>query len=239
MRYIHSNFVSNFMGAVNSKDVDLTLDIWVNEVSDLVIDATDEIISLLNKTGIKADKTDSYEQLIDKILDNINSNNLLNKGISFLIAQRNNITPDKNKDWKKIIDSIGEKYNTLFKSTLSNEKFKAAVKADLMEHIKSKSVSAKSGNAKVVFTKDTAAGKRQRNIKIAWYIAGGLVAVALVYYGLDWYKKNKMSFENGGALPAPAPLATPIPAPIQPQMAAPVTPVVAPIVSHVAPTATI
>ncbi len=237
MRYVHSNFVSNFMGAVNSKDVDLTLDIWVNEVSDLVIDATDEVISLLNKTGVKAEKTDSYEQLIDKILDNINSNTLLNKGISFLIAQRNNITPDKNKDWKKIIDSIGDKYNTLFKSTLTNEKFKAAVKSDLMEHIKSKSVSSKSGNAKVVFTKDTVEGKRKRNIKIALYVAGGIAVVAAIYYGLDWYKKNKLSFENGGALPAPTPL--PTPAPIQPQMAAPVTPVVAPIVSHVAPTPTI
>ena len=56
MRYVNHNFMSNFMGGVNSKDVELTFDLWINEVSDLVIDSTDEVIALLNKTGVKADK---------------------------------------------------------------------------------------------------------------------------------------------------------------------------------------
>lgn len=209
--------MSNFMGGVNSKDVELTFDIWINEVSDLVIDSTDEVIALLNKTGVKAEKTDSYEQLVDKILDNISSNNLLNKGISFLIAQQNGVTPEKNKNWKQSIDSIAAKYASLLKSSLGNEKIKASIKSDLMEHIKTKSVSSKSGNAKVVMTKDTVAGKRARNIKIAKYVIGGLAVAALIYFGLDWYKKNKaMSFETGGAIPPAIPNPTPLPNPTVP-----------------------
>lgn len=214
MRYVNHNFMSNFMGGVNSKDVELTFDLWINEVSDLVIDSTDEVIALLNKTGVKAEKTDSYEQLVDKILDNINSNSLLNKGISFLIAQQNGVTPDKNKNWKPAIDSIAAKYDSLLKSTLGNSKIKASIKADMMEHIKTKSASAKTGNTQVVMTKDTVAGKRARNIKIAKYVFGGLAIAAVIYFGLDWYKKNKaMSFESGGvippAMPNPAPMPTP------------------------------
>lgn len=214
MRYVNHNFMSNFMGGVNSKDVELTFDLWINEVSDLVIDSTDEVIALLNKTGVKAEKTDSYEQLVDKILDNINSNSLLNKGISFLIAQQNGVTPEKNKNWKAAIDSISSKYDSLLKSTLGNSKIKASIKADMMEHIKTKSASAKSGNKQVIMTKDTVAGKRAKNIKIAKYVVGGLVLVGLIYLGLDWYKKNKsMSFESGGSIPPSLPTPSPLPSP--------------------------
>lgn len=217
MRYVNHNFMSNFMGGVNAKDVELTFDLWINEVSDLVIDSTDEVIALLNKTGVKAEKTDSYEQLVDKILDNINTNALLNKGISFLIAQHNGVTPEKNKNWKQAIDSISAKYSSLFKSTLGNSKIKASIKSDMMEHIKTKSVSSKSGNKQVVMTKDTVSGKRARNIKIAKYVIGGLAVAALIYFGLDWYKKNKaMSFESGGAIPPAIPTPTPLPAPTMP-----------------------
>lgn len=206
MRYVNHNFMSNFMGGVNSKDVELTFDLWINEVSDLVIDSTDEVIALLNKTGVKADKTDSYEQLVDKILGNINSNSLLNKGISFLIAQQNGVTPEKNKNWKQAIDSIAEKYASLLKSTLGNSKIKSSIKSDMMEQIKTKSASSKTGNKQVVLTKDTVSGKRERNIKIAKYILGGIAVAAIIYFGLDWYKKNKdMSFENGGAIPPSVP----------------------------------
>lgn len=209
--------MANFMGGVNSKDVELTFDLWINEVSDLVIDSTDEVIALLNKTGVKAEKTDSYEELVDKILNNINNNALLNKGISFLIAQQNGVTPEKNKNWKAAIDSIAGKYASLLKSTLGNDKIKASIKADMMEHIKTKSVSAKSGNKQVVMTKDTVSGKRARNIKIAKYVLGGLALAAVIYFGLDWYKKNKaMSFEGGGAIPPAIPTPTPIPTPIMP-----------------------
>lgn len=206
MRYVNHNFMSNFMGGVNSKDVELTFDLWINEVSDLVIDSTDEVIALLNKTGVKADKTDSYEQLVDKILGNINSNSLLNKGISFLIAQQNGVTPEKNKNWKQAIDSIAEKYASLLKSTLGNSKIKSSIKSDMMEQIKTKSASSKTGNKQVVLTKDTVSGKRERNIKIAKYILGGIAVAAIIYFGLDWYKKSKdMSFENGGAIPPSVP----------------------------------
>ena len=53
MRYLNHNFMANFMGGVNSKDVELTFDLWINEVSDLVIDSTDEVIALLNKTELQ------------------------------------------------------------------------------------------------------------------------------------------------------------------------------------------
>lgn len=221
--------MANFMGGVNSKDVELTFDLWINEVSDLVIDSTDEVIALLNKTGVKAEKTDSYEQLVDKILNNINNNALLNKGVSFLIAQQNGVTPEKNKNWKVAIDSIASKYASLLKSTLGNDKIKASIKADMMEHIKTKSVSSKSGNKQVVMTKDTVAGKRARNIKIAKYVLGGIALAAVIYLGLDWYKKNKsMSFENGGSI-APV-IPTPAPLPVAP-VSTPSMPVSNPVVN--------
>jgi len=232
MRYDNHNFFSNFLGGVNSKDVDLTLDLWVNEVSNLIIDSNDEIISLLNKTGIKAEKTDSYEQLADSILNNINSNSLLNKGICFLIAQENGITPDKNKDWKKAIDTISDKYAILFKSIMSSDKVKASIKADLMEHIKSKADNAKGGINKVVFSADTVEGKKKRRIKIAKYVLGGLAVVAIVYIGLHYYKKHKLSFENGGQLPpvAPNPVMNPTPTmPVSNPMPSPVVNAVAPM----------
>lgn len=202
MRYVNHNFFSNFLGGVNSNDAELTIDLWVNEVSNLIIDNTDEIISLLNKTGVKSDKTDSYEQLSEKIIDNINSNTLLNKGISFMIATENGITPNKKKDWEKIVASISNKYTNLFKSILGNEKLKASLKDDLMQHIKTKSETTKSGDKKVVFKSDTLAAKKSRNKKIALYVIGGIAVVSLIYYLMNVYKKGDVtSFEHGGQLP--------------------------------------
>ena len=69
-----------------------------------------------------------------------------------------------------------------------------------MQHIKSKVDGTKNGNKKVVFSADTVEGKRKRNIKIALYVLGGIAVVTAIYYGLEWYKKSKVNFENGGAL---------------------------------------
>src|ERR1035437_7997068 len=152
MQYKHHDFMSNFNGGVASGDVELTIDLWVNELSDLIVHSPEKVVDLLNKTKVTASKEDTNEQIIDKILNNIGNNTKLNRGISFLIGEQNNlVNKSNNDDWKTNIDVISEKYQTLLKGVLDNPNLKAAIKIDLMQHIKSK-VESTGKTERVVFS---------------------------------------------------------------------------------------
>jgi hypothetical protein len=222
--------MSNFNGGVASGDVELTIDLWVNELSDLIVHSPEKVVDLLNKTKVTASKEDTNEQIIDKILNNIGNNTKLNRGISFLIGEQNNlVNKSNNDDWKTNIDVISEKYQTLLKGVLDNPTLKASVKTDLMQHIKSK-VESTGKNERVVFSAAVDEQKKKKN-KTMLYVVGGVLLLTAIGVGIYLYKKhkNKLSFEGGGDLSkTTTPPVTPTPV-VASVVAAPVAKVVPPV----------
>ena len=64
MQYLSHDFFSNFEGGVNSGDVEFTIDLWVNELSDILVSKPQKIVDLLNKVGVSAKITETDEELI-------------------------------------------------------------------------------------------------------------------------------------------------------------------------------
>ena len=62
MQYPQHNFYSNFQGSVNSGDVEFTLNLWVNEISDIIVSETKKIVDLLNKTNVPANVRAKFEE---------------------------------------------------------------------------------------------------------------------------------------------------------------------------------
>ena len=87
----------------------MIINMVVNELTDLVVNSTGDLVVALNKVGIKANENLSDEELIDLILFNLpNNTNLLN-ALAFLIAEYNNAINkkgDKAEDSFKVVKGI-------------------------------------------------------------------------------------------------------------------------------------
>jgi len=89
MLYLEHDFYRNFSGGVNSGDNELVTDIIVNEISELIVYKTPELIDLLNTVGIRTKEKASDEKLVDAIINNLSKNVKLSKGLAYLIATNN------------------------------------------------------------------------------------------------------------------------------------------------------
>jgi len=189
MQFLNHDYYSNFEGAVKSGDVDLTLDLWVNEVSDLIMSDAGKVIDLLNKTGIKTEQNVSDEEIVESIITNIGNNNQLNRGISFLIAEMNGIIK-KDKDWKTKVDNMGATYKILLDKSLTNSTVSGSIKNDIMKQIKSKADS-KGDYKRIIFKQVVPEAAKKKKSKKAYYIIGGLLVLTAIGVGIYFYRKNK------------------------------------------------
>ena len=222
MQFLNHDYYSNFEGAVKSGDVDLTIDLWVNEVSDLIMSEAGKVISLLNKVGIKTEDNVSDEEIVDAIMANIGSNSQLNKGISFLIAELNGMM-NNDKDWKTKVDNIAATYKTLLDKTLTNPTTSGSIKNDIMKQIKSKA-DAKGDYTRIIFKQEAPVAAIKKRNKKALCIVGGLIVLTAIGIGIYYYMKNKkakslLSVDGGNLDPllngTQIPIANaPIPAPV-------------------------
>lgn len=104
MLYLNHDFYSNFDSGIQSGDNNLITDILINELSELIVYNEDKIFDLFNRVGIKISEKSSDEKIVDTILNNIETNVKLSKGLAFLIAQNN----DASKNGKQIKGKNGK-----------------------------------------------------------------------------------------------------------------------------------
>lgn len=230
MQFLNHDYYSNFEGAVKSGDVDLTIDLWVNEVSDIIMSDAGKVIDLLNKVGIKTDANVSDEEIVENIMNNIVINSQLNKGISFLIAEFNGMLKGGG-DWKPKVDNIASTYKTLLDKALTNPTTSGSIKNDIMKQIKAKA-DAKGDYKRIIFKQVVPEAKKKKNNRTALYVIGGLVILTAIGIGIYYYRKNKklkLMSDGGGLTPpidglgsvptptnvqTPTPIAQNIPAPV-------------------------
>jgi hypothetical protein len=241
---MNHDFLSNFDGSVDSGDVELSLDLWVNEISDLIVCDSKKVVDLLNKTNVPSKITDSDEELVDKILTNVGTNKKLNRGISFLIGEQNNLIKKESNDWREAIDKIANTYEVVLVKFSQIPSFKASVKNDIMQHIKSKANSSNESSGvdgsttggRIIFKEETPDEVKTKRKKIFWWVAGGVVVITAIGFGIYFYRKNKKATEllseggallNGGSTPVSTPTVKPNPTSVA--SASVVTPTAAPI----------
>lgn len=207
MQFLNHDYYSNFEGAVKSGDVDLTIDLWVNEVSDLIMSDAGKVIDLLNKVGIKTEANVSDEEIVDSIMANIGNNAQLNRGISFLIGEFNSMMKN-DKDWKQKVDNIAATYKTLLDKALKNPTTSGSIKNDIMKQIKAKADS-KGDYKRIIFKQEPpVAAVKETKKKKTYYVVGTLAVLAVIGIGIYIYRKNKkanlLKLADGGGLPTPS-----------------------------------
>src|SRR5437016_1229781 len=97
MIYINQDFYSNFSGSMKSGDTEMTSDILVNEISDLVAFKDKDVIDLLNKVDIPTKPNAKDAVIIDNVVKNLSSNKKLSFGLAYLIAENNDLLTVKKK----------------------------------------------------------------------------------------------------------------------------------------------
>jgi hypothetical protein len=204
MLYLDHDFYSNFNSGINSGDNELISDMVVNELSELIVYKTKKVIDLLNHIGIKTNEKASDEKIVDNIITNLSTNEKLNKGLAFLIAENNDATKTKQiikgKDGKekevrrrtkgatvREIDSIASGIMGIGASFTHKPQLQKEFKISLMKKIE---------------TKSTAVGERDRkhtnNTNGKYWLLAILVVGASI--GIYFYLKNKKKKASEGML---------------------------------------
>lgn len=107
MIFVKHDFYKNFLRSFNSGDINLSLDIFRSEITDLLTQKTEDFFSLLHKVGIKHNKKESYQELLDLVIREIKKNEKFVRGLAFIIGQNNNVIKKNPKlSWIKLLDGI-------------------------------------------------------------------------------------------------------------------------------------
>jgi len=105
--WVQHDLYKNFLRSFNSGDINLSLDIFRSEVSDLLTNKSNDFFALLDKLKIKYKKSQSYEELLDIVLREIKTNEIFVRGLAFLIGQNNEVNKKNPKiSWVKLLDAI-------------------------------------------------------------------------------------------------------------------------------------
>jgi len=107
MIWVQHDLYKNFLRSFNSGDINLSLDIFRSEVSDLLTNKSNEFFALLDKLKIKHNKRQSYEELLDIVLREMKTNEVFVRGLAFLIGENNQVNKKNPKiSWIKLLDTI-------------------------------------------------------------------------------------------------------------------------------------
>lgn len=181
MIWVQHDFYKNFTESFNSEDIDLALDIFRSELSELLTYKTDKLFELFKKLKIKFNKSQSYEELLNIVLLEIKKNKKFVAGLSFLIGENNDVVKNhKTVEWQKLLDGITYgivRIAEYFEKNPRNEMF-----------FKKKMIG-------MVGLKSSIKGDDNRDIKekdntVLWII--GLIAVGVAgYFIWKYYDKKK------------------------------------------------
>jgi hypothetical protein len=107
MIWVQHDFYKNFIESFNSEDIDLALDIFRSELSEILTYKSDKLFELFKKLKIKYNKSQSYEELLNTVLREIKKNKKFVAGLSFLIGENNDVVKNHKKiKWQKLLDGI-------------------------------------------------------------------------------------------------------------------------------------
>lgn len=107
MIWVQHDLYKNFLRSFNTGDINLSLDIFRSEISDLLTHKTNDFFSLLEKVKIKFNKKASYEELFDIVLREMKVNEKFVRGLAFIIGENNEVNKKNPKiSWVKLLDGI-------------------------------------------------------------------------------------------------------------------------------------
>lgn len=106
MIYLENDFYSNFNSMVESNDDRSLNSMLIDQISNLIAYKKENLVSLLNKIGLKVSKKPTNKELSEIIAKNIRTNRKLQIGIAYLIAEENNILQQEIKKSRSKDDAI-------------------------------------------------------------------------------------------------------------------------------------
>lgn len=194
MIWVQHDFYKNFTHSIDSGDIQLSLDIFRSELSDLLTYKSQALYSLFDKLKIKYKKKSSYEELLDIILREIKKNEKFVRGIAFLIGENNNVIKNnKGVSWEKLLNKITKGVNVIAKYFLDNPKQEILFRKKAIEMIGLKSSVTGDDNRELRKTDNT----------VLWIV--GIVAVGvagyLIYRYFDKIKQDRLRAESLNSVP--------------------------------------
>lgn len=193
MIYLNHDFYSNFSAGTNAEGNNLTIDLFANELSDLIVYETPKLIDSVSKVGVNVKESMSDEEIVDNILSDMSKDDKVIKAISFAIAESNGLINDKKGDkidWVKAIDTIVLGLTPASKEITQSKETQSVTKQRVMKQIETKAKS--KGNYTRQIWKSKSYAK-------PIFIIGGLLALGIAgYFIYRGVKKGNMA--------APAPL---------------------------------
>lgn len=211
MIYLNQDFFSNFSAGSSADGNNLTIDLFANELSDLIVYNTSKLIDTLNKVDVKVNEKMSDEEIVDNVISGISGNEKIVKAIGFAIAENNGLVNTSNGnqiDWVKAVNSIVLGLTPASQEITKSDESKAVAKQKIMQQIQTKA-KMKGDYARKIWKNESSG-----SYTALWVILG-LAALGTVSYFI--YKKMKVVSESPAINPnllnpqvaAPVHVATP------------------------------
>lgn len=89
--YVQDDLYSTMVMNEKSGNTEANKSEVMNQISDVIANEKAEVIDALNSSGIPTKADASDKEVIGKIVDNLPSNNMLQAGISYIIAVKNKL----------------------------------------------------------------------------------------------------------------------------------------------------
>lgn len=189
MIWVKHDFYSNFTESFNSDDIDLSLDIFRSEISELLTYKSEKLFDLFKKVNIKFNKNQTYEALLNTILREIKKNKKFVNGLAFLIGENNDIIKyHKKVSWEKLLNGI--KYGIIRISDYfeKNPRYEHLFKRRVLDMVGLKSSIKGDDNREI----------KEKDNSVLWFI--GLLAVGVAGYFIwrhfDKIKQERLRLES-------------------------------------------
>ena len=189
MIWVQHDFYENFTQGATSNDIDLSLDIFRSELSDLLTYKSEALFSLFDKLSIKHKKNASYEELLDIVLREMKVNDKFIRGLAFLIGESNDVVQNnKSVSWEKLLNGITKQIKIIKQHFIDFPKKEYLFRKKVLEMTGLKSS----------VTGDDARILKKKDYTVLWVL--GVIAVGVAGYFVwrhyDKIKQDKMRAES-------------------------------------------
>lgn len=178
MIYLYHDFYSNFSSGVSAEGNNLTIDLFANELSDMIVYKTEKLVDTLSKVGIDVNLNMSDEEIVDKTIDGISKDEKVVKAIGFAIAEGNGlINKEKGNqvDWVKAVNAVVLGLTPAAKEITKSEESKISTKNKIMQQIQTKAKS-KGNYTRTIWKPAPSSGSNA-----LWLVAGVVVVGVCAY----------------------------------------------------------
>lgn len=208
MIYLHHDFYSNFASGTSADGNSLTLDLFANEISDMIVNNTDNFVNALKKAGVNVDVSIPDEMIVDRTLSAMKDNEKVVKAIGFAIAENKSIISTEkgtSVDWKNVLNSFVIGISPATKEITKNEESMQQAKDKIMRQIVAKADMLGNYPRTIWISKSGSSA-------IFWIL--GLAALGIAGYFFFQHIRKKPYIEV--AMPPVTPPITPLTPPIAP-----------------------